>query len=182
MPSLLIYFNHLELAVIPHLGLVKTFLSISQTNFVLIIHYNVMVPLSYMWSSVSLIERSFIMQHMNVFQATQTETVKILTRICQQIWKTEQWPTDWKHSIYCIFFSITIYSPYTPPAGKHHTIVHSHKSLYLFFFSSLAKSLTRRHQNTRGCLNNYGVLGTTEGSIFYNCSEINRKVIGNSQP
>lgn len=32
-----------------------------------------------------------------LFQATETESVKILT-ICQQIWKTKQWPTDWKCS------------------------------------------------------------------------------------
>ena len=35
-----------------------------------------------------------------LFQATETESVKILTRIYQQIWKINQWPTDWKSSIY----------------------------------------------------------------------------------
>ena len=29
-----------------------------------------------------------------LFQATKTESVKILRRICQQIWKTRQRPTD----------------------------------------------------------------------------------------
>lgn len=33
--------------------------------------------------------------------ATETESVKLLKRILQQIWKTEQWSTEWKHSI-CI--------------------------------------------------------------------------------
>lgn len=34
-----------------------------------------------------------------LFQATESGSVKILTRICQETWKTKQWPTDWKHSI-----------------------------------------------------------------------------------
>lgn len=34
------------------------------------------------------------------FQATKTESVEILTRICQQMWKTEQWTTGWTHPTY----------------------------------------------------------------------------------
>ena len=28
------------------------------------------------------------------------DAVKVLHSICQQIWKTEQWPQDWKRSIF----------------------------------------------------------------------------------
>ena len=28
------------------------------------------------------------------------ETVKVLHSICQQIWKTQQWPQDWKRSVF----------------------------------------------------------------------------------
>ena len=35
-------------------------------------------------------------------QATETESVKTLIRICQQIWKIKQWPTGCKCSIYIL--------------------------------------------------------------------------------
>ena len=28
------------------------------------------------------------------------DTVKVLHSICQQIWKTHQWPQDWKRSVF----------------------------------------------------------------------------------
>ena len=39
-----------------------------------------------------------------LFQAAETASVEILTRICQLIWKTKHWPTDWKCSIYIPIF------------------------------------------------------------------------------
>lgn len=47
--SLLIYLNHPELAISSHLTRVQPFLSTLQSNFSLIIHYNLMGPLSYIW-------------------------------------------------------------------------------------------------------------------------------------
>ncbi|CAF1998062.1 unnamed protein product [Rotaria magnacalcarata] len=35
-----------------------------------------------------------------LFKILGDEAVKILLAICQQIWKTQQWPKDWKRSIY----------------------------------------------------------------------------------
>ena len=35
-----------------------------------------------------------------VFQILKDDAVKVLHSICQQIWKTEQWPKDWKRSIF----------------------------------------------------------------------------------
>ena len=32
----------------------------------------------------------------NLFQILKDNTVKVLHSICQQIWKTQQWPQDWK--------------------------------------------------------------------------------------
>ena len=34
------------------------------------------------------------------FQILKDNTVKALHSICQQIWKTQQWPQDWKRSIF----------------------------------------------------------------------------------
>ena len=31
-----------------------------------------------------------------LFQILKDDTVKVLVSICQQIWKTQQWPQDWK--------------------------------------------------------------------------------------
>ena len=31
-----------------------------------------------------------------LFQILKDDTVKVLHSICQQIWKTQQWPQDWK--------------------------------------------------------------------------------------
>ena len=35
-----------------------------------------------------------------LFQILKVVAVKVLHSICQQIWKTQQWPQDWKRSIF----------------------------------------------------------------------------------
>ena len=35
-----------------------------------------------------------------LFQILKDEAVKVLHSICQQIWKTQQWPQDWKSSVF----------------------------------------------------------------------------------
>ena len=35
-----------------------------------------------------------------LFQILEDDAVKVLHSICQQIWKTQQWPRDWKMSIF----------------------------------------------------------------------------------
>ena len=34
------------------------------------------------------------------FQILEDEAVKLLHTICQQIWKTQRWPQDWKRSVF----------------------------------------------------------------------------------
>ena len=34
------------------------------------------------------------------FQILKNNAVKVLHSICQQIWKTQQWPQDWKRSVF----------------------------------------------------------------------------------
>ena len=34
-----------------------------------------------------------------LFQILKDDVVKVLHKICQQIWKTQQWPQDWKRSV-----------------------------------------------------------------------------------
>ena len=35
-----------------------------------------------------------------LFQILKNDAVKVLDSICQQIWKTQQWPQDWKRAIF----------------------------------------------------------------------------------
>ena len=59
-----------------------------------------------MWSQVSL--ESITMNKASgsdgipaeLFQILKDDSVKVLHSICQQIWKTQQWPQDWKMSLF----------------------------------------------------------------------------------
>ena len=35
-----------------------------------------------------------------LFQILKDEAMKVLHSVCQQIWKTQQWPQDWKRSVF----------------------------------------------------------------------------------
>ena len=35
-----------------------------------------------------------------LFQILKDDAVKVLYSICQQIWKTQQWPQDWKRPVF----------------------------------------------------------------------------------
>ena len=35
-----------------------------------------------------------------LFQTPKDDAVKVLHSICQQIWKTQQWPQNWKRSVF----------------------------------------------------------------------------------
>ena len=35
-----------------------------------------------------------------LFQNQKDDAVKVLHSVCQQIWKTQQWPQDWKRSVF----------------------------------------------------------------------------------
>ena len=37
---------------------------------------------------------------MELFQILKDDAVKVLHPICQHIWKTQQWPQDWKRSVF----------------------------------------------------------------------------------
>ena len=36
----------------------------------------------------------------DLFQILKDDAMKVLHSICQQIWKTQQWPQDWKSSVF----------------------------------------------------------------------------------
>ena len=35
-----------------------------------------------------------------LFQTLKDDAVKVLHSVCQQIWKTQRWPQDWKRSVF----------------------------------------------------------------------------------
>ena len=37
-----------------------------------------------------------------LFQILKDDAVKVLHSICQQIWETQQWPQDWKRSVFIL--------------------------------------------------------------------------------
>ena len=57
-----------------------------------------------------------------LFQILKDDAVKVLHSICQQIWKTQQWPQDWKRSV----FIPTPKKGSAKECSNYHTIVLIH--------------------------------------------------------
>ena len=53
-----------------------------------------------------------------LFQILEDDAVKVLHSICQQIWKTQQWPQDWKRSV----FILTPKKSNAKECSNYHTI------------------------------------------------------------
>ena len=74
-----------------------------------------------------------------LFQVLKDDAEKVLHSICQQIWKTQQWPQDWKRSV---FFPIPK-NGNAKECSNYHTIsLISHASKVML----LLKILQARHQ------------------------------------
>ena len=39
---------------------------------------------------------------LSYFKILKDDAVKVLQPLCQQIWKTQQWPQDWKRSVFIL--------------------------------------------------------------------------------
>ena len=58
-----------------------------------------------MWSQVGLRKHHYKVSGgdgipVKLFQILKDDAVKVLHSICQHIWKTQQWPQDWKRSVF----------------------------------------------------------------------------------
>ena len=60
-----------------------------------------------------------------LFQILKDDAVQVLHSICQQIWKTQQWPQDWKRSV---FISIPKKGNAKECSNYHTTALISHAS------------------------------------------------------
>ena len=78
----------------------------------------------------------------DLFQILKDDAVKVLHSICQQIWETQQWPQDWKKSVFILI----------PKKGKakecsnYHTI-----ALILHASKVMLKILQARLQQYANC-------------------------------
>ena len=52
------------------------------------------------WALVSITANKANGIPVEVFQILKDDAVKVLHSICQQTWKTQQWPQDWKRSVF----------------------------------------------------------------------------------
>ena len=55
-----------------------------------------------------------------LFHILEDDAVKVLHSICQQIWKTQQWPQDWKRSV---FIPVPKNAQTTAQLHSSHTLV-----------------------------------------------------------
>ena len=72
-----------------------------------------------------------------LFQILKDDAVKVMHSICQQIWKTQQWPQDWKWSV---FIPIPKKGNAKECSDYHTIVLISHASKVMF------KILQARHQ------------------------------------
>ena len=55
-----------------------------------------------------------------LFKILKDDAVRVLHSICQQIWKTQQWPQDWKRSV----FTSIPKKGNAKECSNYHTIAH----------------------------------------------------------
>jgi len=61
-----------------------------------------------------------------LFQILKDDAVKVLHSLCQQIWKTQQWPQDWKRSV---FIPIPKKGN-AKECSNYHTVSHTNKVMF----------------------------------------------------
>ena len=77
-----------------------------------------------------------------LFQILEDDAVKVLHSVCQQIWKTQQWPQDWKRSVFIPIPKKGI----AKECSNYHTIAvisHSSKVMLKILQASLQQYMNR---------------------------------------
>ena len=67
-----------------------------------------------------------------LFQILENDAMKVLHSVCQQIWKTQQWPQDWKRSV---FIPIPKKGNAKECSNYHTTVLISHASKVMLKYS-----------------------------------------------
>ena len=84
-----------------------------------------------------------------LFQILKDDAVKVLHSICQQIWKTQQWPQDWKRSV----FIPVPKKGNAKECSKYHTIAlisHTSKEMLKILQAQLQHYLNRELPDVQG--------------------------------
>ena len=79
-----------------------------------------------------------------LFQILKHDAVKVLHSICQQIWKTQQWPSDWTSSVFILFRK----KVNAKECSNYHIIVlisHASKVVLKILHARLQKYLNQEH-------------------------------------
>ena len=77
-----------------------------------------------------------------LFQILKDDAVKVLQSICQQIWKTQQWPQDWKRSVFILIPK----EGNAKECSNYHTVVltsHASKVMFKILQARLNSMLTK---------------------------------------
>ena len=77
-----------------------------------------------------------------LFQILKDDAVKVLHSVCQQIWKTQQWPQDWKRSVFIPISKKGNSKEYS----NYHTIAlisHASKAMLKILQARLQQSMNR---------------------------------------
>ena len=100
-----------------------------------------------------------------LFQILKDDVVKVLHSICHQIWKTQQWPQDWKRSVF-----IPIPKKYNAKeCSNYHTIAlisHASKVMLKILQSRLQQYVNRELPDVQGPDNHDGVITDLEPDIL----------------
>ena len=77
-----------------------------------------------------------------LFQILKDDSVKVLNLICQQIWKSQQWPQDWKMSVFILI----------PKKGNSKNCSNYHRIALISYASKvILKTLQVRLQHYMNC-------------------------------
>ena len=112
------------------LSLLQGIFPTQGSNPGLLHHRRILYQLSYDGSPIEL------------FQILKDDAVKVLQSMCQQIWKTQQWPQDWKRSV---FIPIPKKGNAKECSNSHTTALISHSCKVMF------KILQARLQQYMNC-------------------------------
>ena len=84
-----------------------------------------------------------------LFQILKDDAVKVLYSICQQIWKTQQWPQDWNRSV----FIPTSKKGHAKECSNYHTtelISHASKVMLKFLQAKLQQYMNHELPDVQG--------------------------------
>ena len=84
-----------------------------------------------------------------LFQILKDDAVKVLHSICQQIWKTQQWPQDWKRSVFILISK----KGNAKECSNYHTIAlisHASKVMFKTLQTRLQQYVNRELPDVQG--------------------------------